>query len=270
MTVTIARKIFDIMMDSIIRPLPVRGKFRLLSRRVMKMGTVSARVHGWRMQLDLGDLIHRGMYLGSFEMAETRWVRSTLKAGDTAIDIGANCGWYTSLFSQLCGANGRVIAVDANPHLSSRLQQCIQSNRIENVEVICAGASNCEGEIKLYIPPYGNEDATMAIVEGWTEVIVPLVTLDRELMKRNVEKIRLVKIDVEGHELKVLQGMKSFLSAGRVEYLLMEFNDYWLRQQGTSQEELAAYCKSLGFEGQFNGTPIPKNSFANIVFKYRS
>jgi len=110
----------------------------------------------------------------------------------------------------------------------------------------------------------------MAVVEGWAEVIVPLVTLDRELAKRNVEKIRLVKIDVEGHELKVLQGMKSFLSAGRVEYLLMEFNDYWLRQQGTSQEELAAYCKSLGFEGQFNGTPTPKNSFANIVFKYGS
>lgn len=264
-----AGKLRDLVFDNIIRPLRVRGKYRLLSPIVMNIGTASARVHGWNMQLDLGDLVQRGIYLGSSEFAETRWARSILRRGDNAIDIGANAGWYTSLFSQLCGPKGRVVAVEANPRLSSRLLQFVRDNSIEHVHVICAGASDVEGDVKLYIPPYGNEDATMAVVNGWTEVIVPLVTLDRELEKLGLEKIRLMKCDVEGHEMKVLKGMASMLATGSVEYLLIEFNDYWLGQQGSSGKELSAYCWSLGFEGPIRGSLPGKNQITNALFKYK-
>lgn len=131
----------ELIFDYLVRPFPIRGKFKFLSRFLPKTGVVSARVNGLRgFALDLGDLIQRNVYLGSYEMPETRWARSVLQLGDSAIDVGANCGYYTSLFLRRVGRRGRVLAVEANPRLSQRLSDCLQRNGVDNVDLICAGS----------------------------------------------------------------------------------------------------------------------------------
>src|SRR3954453_6323025 len=81
----------------VLRPVPFRGKYRLLHRLVPRTGTRTAEVFGARMELDLSDWIQRNIYLGSYERQETRVFRRLLKAGDVAVDVGANVGYFTPL-----------------------------------------------------------------------------------------------------------------------------------------------------------------------------
>lgn len=254
----------------LLRPLSIRGKFRLLSPFVRAHGTVCVRVNGARMPLELGDLIQRNVYLGSYEVPQSQWVSSVLCDGDSALDVGANCGYYTTLFHSIVGQAGRVVAVEANPRLAQRLAEVISLNRLTNVELIAAGASDFAGETSLYIPPgeLGNDDATMSRVEGWEEVTVPLVRLGEELPRRGVGKIRLMKIDVEGHELRVLRGMEAMLRIGAIEYLLIEMNDYWLGEQGSSAGELAEFCNSVGFTDVIHGTVPPRGGMADLFYRH--
>jgi FkbM family methyltransferase len=241
--------ISEALFDYLIRPLRVRGKFRFLSPLVPRDGRRIAKISGYRMSLNLGDLVQRTVFLGSYEMNETRWVRSILEPGDTAIDVGANCGYYTALFSRLVGVTGRVLALEPNPSLLAELNRFVRLNAIYNVEVVGAGASSVDDEIILSIPPAEarNESATMAPIPSWLAVKVPIVRLDKICMDRNVKKVKLLKLDIEGHEHLALQGMDELIRSGGVQYLLTELNDYWLRQQGFSSASLLKYLNALGF-----------------------
>lgn len=232
-----------------LRPLRVRGKFRFLSPLLASTGTRKATVFGSKMSLDISDHIQRGVYLGSYEFNETRWVRTLLQPGDTAIDVGANCGYYTTLFAQQVGPAGRVVAIEPNPNLAVRLHHIIEQNALRNVELIPAGASDKEGNITLYIPPAEDhmENATMAPMPSWQPVNVPIVRLAEVCSSRGLNRIKLLKLDIEGHEVNALLGMEELLRKGTVSYLLIELNDYWLREQGRSSEYLMKLCNDLGF-----------------------
>ena len=200
----------DTAFDCLIRPLRVRGKFRFLAPLLPRTGTRTAKVFGHRMSLDLADVGQRGVYLGSYEFNETRWVRSILHAGDTAIDVGANCGYYTALFSRIVGPSGQVLALEPNPRLADRLEHFAASNGLSHVEIIRAGASDSHSCITLYIPPAEdhNESATMAKMPSWAPVDVPIVRLDKICGDRNVTRVKLLKLDIEGHEHRALSGME--------------------------------------------------------------
>jgi FkbM family methyltransferase len=201
------------------------------------------------MLINLGDLVQRTVFLGSYEMNETSWVRSILEPGDTAIDVGANCGYYTALFSRLVGTTGRVLALEPNPSLLAGLGEFVRSNAIHNIEVIGVGASSVDSHIILSIPPaeFRNENATMAPVPTWTAVKVPIVRLDKICGDRKLKEVKLLKLDIEGHEHRALQGMEALIRRGGVQYLLTELNDYWLRQQGSSAAALLEFLNALGF-----------------------
>ncbi len=222
------------------------------------------------MNLELGDLIQRNVFLGSYELPETNWVDSILRPGDAVVDVGANCGYYTSLFRRIVGSTGLVVAVEANPSLAIRLKEIVRENRLGNVAVIAAGASDSIGEATLYIPPssFGNNDATMTPVAGWRPIAVRLVTLDRELAQLDVVKIRLLKVDVEGHELRVLKGMSKMLVKGAVDYLLIELNDHWLKQQGTSVVELVSFCEEMGFDTLVRGSFPKSDQTTDVLLRH--
>src|SRR5712692_10236374 len=95
---------------AVIRPFRFRGKYRLLNFLTPDEGIRNAQVFGLRFELDLGDWIQRLIYLGTFELFETRLVAGFLAPGMTVIDVGANVGYYTALAASRVGSNGRISA----------------------------------------------------------------------------------------------------------------------------------------------------------------
>jgi FkbM family methyltransferase len=141
-----------------------------------------------------------------------------IKPGQFAMDIGANAGYHTLLLSRLAGAKGRVFAFEPVPDTAYWLRKTISLNGISNVTVVEAavGARNERRQI-LYSEALDGFATLNGIGHGYYDgqgclsTQVDVVTADSWLIEHQVEQLSLVKIDVEGAELAVLNGMQSTL-----------------------------------------------------------
>jgi len=146
------------------------------------------------------------------------FIVDNLKPGDVFVDVGANIGYYTILASKLVGAGGKVFAVEPVPQTVEVLKFNIKLNGLRNVTVIDKAAWNscCKLKMKIAFGEFG----CASFFRNGVEVDVDTIPLDDVLV--NVPKIKLIKIDVEGAEYEVLQGLKQTLT--RTEYVVLELS----------------------------------------------
>ena len=169
--------------------------------------------------------------LGIHELPTTECIIRLINPGDTTVDAGANIGHMTSVMAVAAGPAGRVIAFEPHPTIFQELTFNVGAwNRLGNVAKIetrnCA-LGESSGNATLLVPRYfGNNHGVSYLVEDQKAaqdaefVNVELGTLDQLVGKD--QRIGLLKIDVEGHELKVLQGAQALLSSGNVRDIVFE------------------------------------------------
>jgi FkbM family methyltransferase len=239
-------------MDNIIsafRPLRFRGKYRLMNLFAPRQGSRSARVFGYRMELDVSDWIQRNMYLGCYEQRETSRLVRHLRPGMTFVDVGANVGYYTAMASSIVGA-GRVISYEPNPYAYQWLKEWARVNEATNITPVCAALGGEEGTITAY---YADADTrTTSLVpalacRAGNETVVNVITLDSEAERLGIRHIDVMKIDVEGYEPQVFKGASQLLEEGRIGAILCEFVYEWLSAAGSSTDELERMLTSRGF-----------------------
>jgi FkbM family methyltransferase len=251
------------------RAINFRGKARLLNLLCPKSGVKRAQIFGNRMDLDLSDFIQRQIYLGTFEPKETVSVKGYLRPGMTFVDVGANVGYYTALAAtKVAGRGGRVIAFEPSPYAFERLKRLVEENRLDYVSVMNAGLSDSSGKTKIYLGAgCDNHSPTMVAHEGANATEVNIVTLDAEAERLGLDRLDLIKIDVEGHEPKVLAGAKRLLRERRIRAVLCEFNEHWLRQAGSSSRELERIFQEAGLleDNQQNARPGFDNRFFRLA-----
>lgn len=146
-----------------------------------------------------------------------------VSAGDWVIDVGANIGHYTARLGSLVGATGRVIAVEPVPETFAYLTSAVRG--LDNVTLLCVAATSEPRQVGITVPrARGATDHYSARVSGAGEAVdatalgVPLDALALP------QRVALVKIDTEGHELAVLEGMPNLLARDRPA-LIVEDND---------------------------------------------
>ena len=242
-------------MDKLIaslRSVRFRGKYRLMSLLGPSDGVRSARVFGYQMDLDLSDWIQRNMYFGSYEQPQTSQILSHLSPGMTFVDVGANVGYYTAMASSIVGG-GRVIAYEPNPWAFDRLNAWIAANQAKNITTVCAALGSREGSMAA---DFGNSDSdnhtaslvTAPVPNGKSEEnIIDVRTLDAEAKRMGIRRIDVMKIDVDGYETEVFNGASELLAEGRIGAILCEFSVHWLKEVGSSADQLERFFTSRGF-----------------------
>jgi FkbM family methyltransferase len=144
---------------------------------------------------------------------ETRYdnaLSATVRAGDTVWDVGANVGYYTRVYAAKVGANGRVFSFEPSPVNFPRLVKA--TAEMTNVTPLQLGLGDRDAELSF---SQGADDlgATSRIVEaGAGELVVQVRTGAGLIEARTVPQPNAIKIDVEGFELEVLQGLSAHLS----------------------------------------------------------
>lgn len=249
------------------RPLHFGGKARLLSFIGANSGNRRARIFNSVFELDLEDLIQRYIYWGTFEPNETRLVQQYIRPGMTFVDVGANVGYYTALAASLVGCGGRVVAFEPSPYAYEKLHAMVVNNKLEQVTAVPTGLSDTAGQGTLYLDAgFHNHSPTMVAHENAsaTAIETTVVSLDDEAARLGIKRIDLMKIDVEGHEPKVLAGAKRILNEGRIRAILCEFNEHWLCKAGSSPRHLENIIRDAGFVDTKYAGSTPENRFFQL------
>lgn len=250
---------------STLRPLTVRGKGFVFDRVTPRQGLRVATVAGaYGMTLDLGNAIHRQIYMGCFATAMTRWAKALLPAGGTFLDVGAHAGYFSLVAADRVGSSGHVFAVEPNPAVFGALEAHLRDNRIAHVSAHNWGLADRVGSLTLYVPDrkrLRDYNATVLPRPDWTAIDVPVRRLDDCLDAWKVTRVDLMKVDVEGAEPRVLAGGIAHLATGAVRHLMIEINGPRLVEAGSSPARLVDDLRALGFEparlAHGRAVPIP-------------
>ena len=186
-------------------------------------------VPGGFVRVHLNELIGRTAYfLGDLDKRLTWISRSLIKSGDTVLDIGANVGIMSLLFSDLVGETGKVLSFEPNPIIFEDLEAAVEKKSANNVNLFKMGLGECEGELILSVPHSNLGLGTLVRTssEKCTKYKVQVKTLDNILKKESVTKVDFMKIDVEGFEYNVLLGAHETLRQQKPKVIVFELNNF--------------------------------------------
>jgi FkbM family methyltransferase len=228
--------------------------------------TVARDVHGIRFVLYPFDRKNLSCLITRFhDIPEFKVIPGLVADGNTAIDIGANAGLYSVLFSRLCGRTGRVWAFEPVPDTYWRLKETLALNRCENVVPMQAAVSDKAGIVtmNLFEPQFSEWNSlgirTVVTTDGvphtpTSSVEVPSYALDKFCEQQQIEHINFLKVDVEGFELAVFRGAETLLKEQRIDYICYEIAKVPLKSAKTDTRSVIKFLETYGYRTyRFNG-----------------
>lgn len=152
-----------------------------------------------------------GCWLGTAELSKVRRFRGVLKPGMTCFDIGANVGYYTLLSSVLVGQAGEVIAFEPLPLNVASLRRHMTINRCRNVQIHDIAVTDIDGTASFAEGP----SRSRGHLDASGSVQVRCSRLDSLMAEGSISKPHVLKVDVEGEELKVIEGARQLLESAK-------------------------------------------------------
>lgn len=185
---------------------------------------------------------------GGYEKEAAAFVASQLRPGNVVIDLGANEGFYSILASRIVGEEGRVLAVEPDAVAVRCLRRNLNENGCRNVDVaeVCAG--DAKGTLTLHVsrvsgvnsPVHGN------VIGPSKPLELPCRRVDDLVRERNLQRVDLIKMDVQGWESACLRGMEETIRRFRP-VIVFEFWPKGMRQAEGDPAALLERIRVLGY-----------------------
>lgn len=182
---------------------------------------------------------------GFWEMWLTLFCARNLRRGMVAVDVGANCGYYSVMFAEFVGADGYLLAVEPNPRAFDLLKRSIELNgfaqRVGARQVALGDADH--QLIKLFVPHTEPKNALVVAPDFAADpergVLVDLASFTLDHLCSELKSVDFIKIDAEGSEEQIFAGMAGLLRRCRP-MIVMEIN-------------IARYADAPAFLGRLAG-----------------
>jgi FkbM family methyltransferase len=233
------------------RQRPLWKVSRWVYRHLRCPRVIAVRCKGRSWWLDTADeYFTQGMVLtGVHEDWEVRIFQEWLRPGMVVVDVGAHVGYYTVISAQGVGPTGRVVAFEPEPENRQLLRRNIAANRCGNVEVVPKAVMNQPGSVTLWLAS-GNLGGhrTTSSWAGERSLAVEATSLDA-FFAREAVALDIVKIDVEGAEWQVWQGMQGLLRWQRIRRVFVEIWPEQLSHFGVTLEEWWRQIGAYGLQG---------------------
>lgn len=228
-----------------------RGKWRLTAyfqkrlryfRRLMKPG--------FEMELDCNEWIQLQLAIdGEVEEDLVSKLNSLLQNGGVFIDVGAHVGFTSLVARQLVGSQGTIVALEPQPYNCERILRNWELNRFNNLHLLVAAAGDRDGFVRL--PQQASTDkARLSLAIKMADAldldfIVPIRQLDSLPEVSNLKSIDVIKIDVEGYEIQVLQGASQILE--KTKHVI--FESLWDTEENQLlSRNVCLYLQERGFK----------------------
>ncbi len=209
--------------------------------------------HGYRLRLDLSDYFQCcGYFLRRYHDGPLQWlIERAVHRGDTVLDAGSNNGLVAMYAAWRVGAGGLVHAFEPNPRMIEQIRWHVTTNGLSQVRVHECGLSDGEDEMELRIPGQDNYGAgTFAPVPqrywGAVRETLRARVVRADDLGLEVRGALVVKLDVEGFEMRALEGMRGLIERHRP-LVISEVNEEMLAQAGSSGRELVGWMTGRGY-----------------------
>lgn len=257
-------------------------RYTTVERLAPKLATDSMKTRlpdGSIMKCDFTDTVPRQIYFGGlFEPIEAYLFLKLLEPGMTVFDIGANCGQYTLLASHAIGPAGRVHSFEPLPETFAILSENVRLNHLENVILNQVALWKEKSHLTLGRDPKellnsGLWSAGYASVDP-SPVVVPALRLDDYVREHAIDRLDIIKIDIEGSEPFVLEGARETIERFKP-WFLMELNRRALGLMNWTPQKLFLELKQYGYRAFEVGPSLRRSGprttfeglkFANVIF----
>ncbi|MDA9009110.1 FkbM family methyltransferase [Alphaproteobacteria bacterium] len=224
-------------------------RMALLGRKLAMKGLpvpVEAQVEGINVKLHLRDNICERRFLFMpqfFDQEERGLIADRLPDDGVFVDIGANVGFYSLRASQILGASGTILAIEPNPVTFDRLRTNFSMNDVKATVILeQIGVGEGEGELELVLHPDNLGEASAFAEFAGEKIKVPSRSLNQVLDLHGIERIDVLKIDIEGFEdVALMPFLRSNSSARLPKTIVIEKSeDRW-------RSDLLGQLMSLGY-----------------------
>jgi FkbM family methyltransferase len=201
------------------------------------VGIVLIDAQGSKMYVDSRDIGVTPFLLewGFYEKYETALFKRLVKKGMAVVDVGANVGYYTLLAAHLVGDDGKVFAFEPDPYNFDLLCKNIELNGFRNVIPVRKAVSSKSGKRKFFLDKnnLGGHSLSEANVRTGASITVEATSLD-DYFKNTDYKVDVIKMDVQGLEMEVLEGMTNMINRNDNLKIITEFWPMGIRNSGSS------------------------------------
>jgi FkbM family methyltransferase len=168
------------------------------------------------------------------EHAQARDFRT--RNGDVVVDLGANEGYYAMNMAN--GVDARIIAVEPNPIAHRLLVQNIKKNKLSSIEAVNCAVWSSTGEMKMNVLPQVTSIGALTLepssymigaMERVVQIPVRTITLPDLMASMKIDKIDMLKMDVEGAEVEVLEGSHEVFD--KIDKIVLEYHSQKLRNK---------------------------------------
>ncbi len=224
-----------------------------LAKRLRAEAEVSV-AGGSRMLVRTDDSVGRVLAIsGVWEPNVTAAFNRLLSPGDVCVDVGGHIGYYTLLASRLVGPGGHVYAFEPSPVNYHALSSNLERNRVANVTALQVAVGATATRAELHEGPGTNTGgATLSPLlaarrGGQPAVEVEVRPLADNIPEADWARIRVVKVDVEGYEVDVLEGLVPILERATRLAVFVELSPKWLPEIPGYVE---GFCRRQGFNAK--------------------
>lgn len=224
-----------------------------------------------KFELQIEDWIQQNIYfLGAYEKAELNLLNSHLSEDSVFVDIGANFGLYSLVASQKITNSGEIICFEPFPKNYAALKKNISLNSKSYIISENIALGDKKDELKLYYQPNEKNLGMVSanFMENSKTIKVDVMSFDEYVKENGVDKIDFIKIDVEGFENQVINGMKKTLELFSPMILIEIFDEDILKSNHHNAHD---YLTRIGYSKYFiddfgnltgeNTNPNRKNYF---------
>jgi len=200
--------------------------------------------------VDINEPLQRSIFYHGVYEKEERLFRFLLSEGMTVFDVGANVGLYALLAASRVGIRGQVHAFEPAPDNFLSLEENVRRNHFTNVTVNHAAVSDACTSARLYLSPPGNcgKHSMFPTNKQRDSIEVPCVSIKTYMKKKKLQKVDLLKIDVEGAEMLVLNGTAQLLSSPCSPIVFCEVSDELAAPFGYSSRDAKGLLRSHGYK----------------------
>jgi len=202
--------------------------------------------NGINLNVDSNEYIQSLLYLfGDYETSTVTLLGKILNNGDTVIDVGANIGYISLVCAKSVGVKGKVYSFEPDPKNFGYLSENIALNESNNIQSYQLALSNKIGTLKLFHSKIDHNAGAHSMVYNERVVSNDYVEIkafkfDESEIQSQLIKIDLIKIDVEGVEMDVLEGMHNTIQKFKP-ILLIEISAEYQNMRGLSVKGFKEY-----------------------------